>query len=85
MRVPKSINAFHLLIICNVYLKACVTVTHAQAWSLLSEPMSKENESACCTAMIDGCAAAMATYPASAAEDMAALRRGGLTPRQARL
>lgn len=49
-----------------------------------SEPVSLENEKACCETVISGCSSALAGYPTSAAEDELLLKRGGLDKRCAR-
>ena len=33
-----------------------------QTWGLISDPLSKENEAACCASVINGCAAALSAY-----------------------
>lgn len=49
----------------------------------LSEPVSLDNENACCETIIGGCSGALAGYPTTAAEDDSLLKRGGLDKRRA--
>jgi [ribulose-bisphosphate carboxylase]-lysine N-methyltransferase len=51
------------------------------AWNMISEPVSLSNERAACRSMIDGCAAALAGYATSAAQDEHALRAPGISER----
>jgi [ribulose-bisphosphate carboxylase]-lysine N-methyltransferase len=46
-------------------------------WNVIGEPVSLANERAACASMIDGCAAALAAYATTAAQDEQALRAPG--------
>ena len=53
-----------------------------QAWDMISQPVSQENEAAMCASMTAGCREALAGYTCSAAEDLALLAAGrALAPR----
>ena len=53
-------------------------IFEAQAWEYMCFPVSKPNEAAVCSSLIEGAKAALAGYPSTIDEDIALLRSGKL-------
>jgi len=53
-------------------------IFEAQAWEYMCFPVSKPNEAAVCSSLIEGAKAALAGYPTTIDEDIALLRSGKL-------
>ena len=56
-------------------------IFRAEAWGLISEPVSETNEREACQTMIAGCEAALAAYPSRVDEDRAVAEDAAQTPR----
>ena len=56
-------------------------IFRAEAWGLISEPVSETNEREACQTMISGCEAALAAYPSRVDEDRAVAEDAAATPR----
>jgi [ribulose-bisphosphate carboxylase]-lysine N-methyltransferase len=56
-------------------------IFRAEAWSLISEPVSETNEREACLTMIAGCEAALSLYPSRVDEDRAVAEDASSSPR----